>query len=232
MKKSAVFFLVLLMTTGPAFSQEKAVKKAEKVEKVVETKAPIETEKTIVGDQMYSEITIEDFETTPFTDKDIKFAKTNEQQAGIAIRDEFPAPIPNSKKYLGIKIYGKKGDTLTINFPKKLTIDKYCRSIAIWVYGKNFSGELSLFITDAEGKAVRLSFGKLNFLGWRKLPVKLTDRITQQDKYLTKKLALTLNKLIYQPASAERLPLWNYFYIDDITAQVREKYTDRQSDEW
>jgi len=229
MKKSAVFLLILFMSIGTAFSQEKAEKKAEKT---AEVKAPVETEKSIDGDHKYSEITNEDFETTPYSDKDISYAKTNEQQAGISIRDEFPAPIPNSKKYLGVKIYGKRGDTLTINFPRKLTIEKYCRSIAIWVYGKNFSGELSLFITDAEGKAVRLSFGKLNFLGWRKLTVRLTDRVTQQDKYLTKKLALTLNKLLYQPASAERLPLWNYFYVDDITAQVREKYTDRQSDEW
>ncbi len=222
MKRIALCLLLLPFIIGPAVAQEKAA----------EPKKPAETEKVITGDQLYSETTIEDFETTPYTDKNMDFTKSGEQKAGIAIRDEYPAPIPNSKKYLGVKIYGKSGDTLTITPPKKLLIEKYCRTISVWVYGKNFSGELSMFLTDADGKTHRLSFGKLNFLGWRKLAITLTDQVAQQDKYLTQKRVMEIIKISYMPGNTGRLPLWNYFYLDDITAQVREKYTDRQSDDW
>ena len=221
MKKALICALLSLAVALPALSQEKTAEKQ-----------PGDTEKTPVGDHIYREITLEDFETTVYADKDITYTKSKDQKAGAAIRDDFPAPIGNSKKYLGLKIFGKRGDALTVNPPKPITIDKYCRSISMWVYGKNFSGELSIFLKDAEGRTHRLSLGKLNFVGWRKLAVKLPDDIAQEDKYLTQKRVVELIKILYLPGNTGRLPLWNYFYIDDITALVREKYTDRQSDEW
>ncbi|MBP7604578.1 MAG: hypothetical protein KBA15_11650 [Spirochaetes bacterium] len=220
MKRSVLFSLILSMVLLPVFAQEKAAEK------------PADTGKVVTGDQLYSEITVEDFETTVYTDKDMSFTKSGEQQAGLSIRDQFPAPISNSKKYLGAKIYGKQGDSLTITPPKPLAIEKYCKTISIWVYGKNFSGELSMFIKDADSKVHRIPVGKLNFLGWRKLTVTLTDDVAQEDKFLTQKRQLEIMKFMYKPGNVGRLPLWNYFYMDDITAMVREKYTDRQSDEW
>lgn len=220
MKRIVLFSLVLSMALLPVFAQEKAAEK------------PADTGRVVAGDQLYSEITIEDFETTVYTDKDMSFIKSGEQQAGLSIRDQFPAPIGNSKKYLGVKIFGKQGDALTITPPKPLAIEKFCKSISIWVYGKNFSGELSMFLKDADGKVHRLPVGKLNFLGWRKLSVTLTDSVAQEDKFLTQKRELQIMKFLYKPGNIGRLPQWNYFYMDDITATVREKYTDRQSDEW
>ncbi len=220
MKRSVLFPLILLVALLPVFGQEKPAEK------------PGAADKVVTGDQLYSEITVEDFETTPYSDKDMSFTKSSEQQAGLSIRDQFPAPISNSKKYLGAKIYGKQGDSLTINPPKTLVIDKFCKTISIWVYGKNFSGELSMFLKDADGKVHRLPIGKLNFLGWRKMTVVLTDQVAQEDKFLTQKRQLEIMKFLYKPGNTGRLPLWNYFYMDDITAMVREKYTDRQNDEW
>ena len=102
----------------------------------------------------------------------------------------------------------------------------------MWVYGKNFSGELSIMLKDANGNMKRLVMGKLNFLGWRKLSVPITDDIAQEDKYLAQKRNIEIVKILYNPSTLDRLPAWNYFYIDDITAIVREKYIDKQSDEW
>ena len=95
-----------------------------------------------------------------------------------------------------------------------------------------FAGELSLLLKDANNQPHRLVFGKLDFLGWRKLTVKITPEIAQQDKYLSQKRQIEILKIIYSPGNLGRLPIWHYFYIDDITATVREKYTDRQSDDW
>jgi hypothetical protein len=220
MKRSVLFPLILLVALLPVYGQEKPAEK------------PAATDKVVTGDQLYSEITVEDFETTQYSDKDMSFTKSGEQQAGVSIRDQFPAPITNSKKYLGAKIYGKQGDSLTINPARPLVIEKFCKSISVWVYGKNFSGELSMFLKDANAKVHRIPIGKLNFLGWRKMTITLTDDVAQEDKFLTQKRQLEIMKFLYKPGNTGRLPLWNYFYMDDITAVVREKYTDRQSDEW
>ncbi len=218
MKRILLTILALLVITS-AYSQNKKDDKAGK------------KGETVSGD-VYQEITLESFENTNFTQKDIQYRVSKEQKASIAIRDQYPAPIKDSKKYLGLKVYGRKGDFLNLVPPKKLIIDKFCKTISIWVYGKMFAGELSLLLKDANNQPHRLIIGKLDFLGWRKLSVKITGEISQQDKYLSQKRQIEILKIIYSPGNLGRLPLWHYFYIDDITATVREKYTDRQSDDW
>ncbi len=56
MKRSVLFSLILSMVLLPVFAQEKAAEK------------PADTGKVVTGDQLYSEITVEDFETTVYTD--------------------------------------------------------------------------------------------------------------------------------------------------------------------
>ncbi len=183
---------------------------------------------------VYYEVVLEDFENTTYDNSNISYRVVKKNQEGhLSIRDQFPAPVSKSKKYLGVKIFGRQGDYFTITFPKKLIIENNCSSISIWIYGKGFTGELSAFIEDANGDAHRIHFGKLNFLGWRKLSVKLPKSIVQEDEYLNQKRTIKLTKLIYQPGNTKRLrPKWQYFYIDDISARVRKKYSDRQSDDW
>ncbi|MDY6934130.1 MAG: flagellar filament outer layer protein FlaA [Spirochaetota bacterium] len=225
MRNIILFTLIALLIAIPGISQEE---NAEKGETTTTDKTKI-----TIGDQTYFEITIEDFENTEYNEKNIHYyTKSIEEKAGIAVREDYPAPIKNSKKYLGLKLYGKLGNVLQIRPAKKLLIDKFCRSISIWIFGKNFSGELSILLKDADGNNHRIILGKLNFIGWRKLIFRIPDSIVQQDKYLTREKHIEIMKLIYKPGSRGRDPVWHYFYIDDITAMVREKYTDRQSDDW
>ncbi|MDY6970236.1 MAG: flagellar filament outer layer protein FlaA [Spirochaetota bacterium] len=224
MKKNFLVILAVLFIAYPANSQEK---KAESQEDKTSKK------EVTIGDQVYYEITLEDFEKTEYTEKNIiYFSRSEEEKAGISMRTDYPAPIKNSKKYLGIKLYGKQGNAIQIIPAKKITIDKYCRSISMWIFGKNFAGELSMIIKDANMKAHRLIIRKLNFIGWRKLIIKLPDKIAQEDARLTKKMNIEIIKFIYKPGTPTRLPIWHYFYIDDIGAMVRKKYTDKQSDDW
>lgn len=228
MKKTALIAIALLLCAGPLFAQDKKAPDAKKDDKsATDTK-----EAKDVDRGGYAEMVLEDFETTSYTDKSISFRVTKDQKAGVAVRDQFPAPTPGSKKYLGVKFYSKRGDVLTIYPAKKLIIEKYCRSLSVWVYGKNFSGELSMLLRDGTGQNHRLVFGKLNFQGWKKMSVKITDRIPQEDKYLSQKRFLEITQIIYAPGNTTSLPIWNYFYLDDISASVREKYIDKQSDEW
>jgi hypothetical protein len=230
---TALILSLFIFTTGYA---QQAAKPA--------TKAPAEAapkvETAEIAGNVYREITIQDFEDIEFKDADIVFQKAREEEYKVAIRDETPAPINNSKKYLGVKLRGTRSNAIQIKFPKDKipVIDKYCQSISVWVYGKNFTGEFAIYIMDATGKSFRLSFGKLNFQGWHKLTKIIPSEVAQTDKYLEKKTNIKITSLVYVPGTGFKPgtnildPILQTFYIDDITAKVREKYKDSQNDEW
>lgn len=220
MKGKLVIIICAFVMAIPLYSQDKE-KKKEKVADDVR-----------VDDKVYKEVTLENFESTIYDKKNFTFREGKDRKASIMIRSKYPAPIKNSKKYLGVKVYGSWGDVITIRPPKPLKIEKYCKNISLWVYGKNFSGELSLLVKDANGNSHRLIMGKLRFIGWRKLTVKISEDIPQQDKYLAQNRYMELIQIIYNPGNMARLPIWNYFYIDDILVTVRDKYVDKQTDEW
>lgn len=221
-KLSACFILFLFLV--PAMAQDSGNTSKEPEKK------PGETE--MVAQSVYSEITLEDFETNQYTKDNLKFIQAKEQQGSIAIRDQYPAEFNNSKKYLGVKVYAKKGDTFQIFPAKPIEINKYCKSLSIWIYGKKFTGEISIMVMDVEGTTHRISFGNTAFLGWKKLTVNLEPKIKQQDDYLEKEKSLKILHIQYRASNDTLHPDWQYFYIDDITATARDKYKDRQSDDW
>ncbi len=179
----------------------------------------------------YSRMILEDFESTQYGESNIKYHVSTDQKGGIAIRDQFPSPAKDSKKYLGLKMFGRIGDVLQITPAKKLIIDKHCKSISMWVYGKDISGEVSIMLIDGSGASHRMIMGRLNFTGWRELTVSLPKEVSQMDKYLSQKKQLELTKIMYNPGNTGR-NAWTYVYFDDISAMVREKFYDKQSDEW
>jgi hypothetical protein len=223
MKKIFICFILLLFIL-PAVSQDKKEPAKEPEKKAGEVEQ--------VTQSIYTEIALEDFETSQYSNTNIKFIQAKEQQGSIAIRDQYPAEFNNSKKYLGVKLYAKKGDTFQIFPAKPIEITKYCKSISVWVYGKKFSGEFSMMLQDVNGTTHRVSFGNTAFLGWKKLTVNLDPKIKQQDAYLEKEKALKILHIQYRASNDSLHPEWQYFYIDDITATVRDKYKDRQSDDW
>ncbi len=237
MKKNVIISLILLLfviTSGYSQQTEKKAPAAT-VKPAIKTETP---EITRDGN-VYHEITVQDFENIEFKESDIVFQKTRDEECKVAIRDETPAPI-NSKKYLGVKLRGTKSNAIQIKFPKDKipTIDKYCQSISMWIYGKRFTGELFLLIMDAEGTTHRLPYGKLNFHGWQKKTVILPPVVSQGEKLLEKKSNIKLLSLVYVPGTWFKPrtniveAVWQTFYVDDITAKVREKYQDSQNDEW
>lgn len=236
--KKILINLIILLFIIPAVAQETKDKKDAKDTKEVkenkETKEPVkkggEVEKT--RQTIYTEVVLEDFENSQYTNANLKINVTKDQQGSIQIRDQYPAETNNSKKYLGVKVYAKSGDVIRIDPPKPFEITRYCKSISVWVYGKNFSGELSLMLQDYEGKVHRLVIGKIAFLGWKKLTVNLDKSVKQQDEYLEKDKSIKVLYFQYRPGNDSLLPQWQYFYIDDITATVRDKFKDRQNDEW
>ena len=222
--KKILYSLIALAIIIPGYSQENKDKDKDKDTKTSEVYT------------VFKEKILEDFETTVYTDKNITFQRSSYQEAKLAIRSKSskntPAPTGNSKKYLGVKAKARYGDVFIIKPAKDLIIEQYCKTISIWVYGKRFSGQLSILLQDAKKRNHRIILGKLNFLGWKKLNVNIGRRITQQDDFLNQNKNMKILQIQYRPANRTRLAYWHFFYIDDISAVVRNKYKDDQDDEW
>lgn len=219
MKKIILFFIMILFIL-PLQSQEKEEGNEQQSE----------AEKSYQN--VYTEKIIEDFETNEYSDDNIKFRKSEYQDGSVQVSDQFPAPFNSSKKYLGIKVNGRSGDAFRIFPAKPMEINKYAQSISIWIYGKNFAGDLVLIIKDAADKTHNLSLGKTSFLGWKKITVNLGKNIKQQDAFLEQGKKLKILYILYKPANKSINPQWHYFDIDDITATVRDKYKNSRSDDW
>jgi hypothetical protein len=226
MKRIFAYLLILTVSAvTAATAQQKPAPTA-----TPEAAAPEE----IVSDQVYREIAVETFETSQYGANNIKIQAAKDERAELQIRSDYPAPLKESKKYLGVKVHGKNGNNVIITPTKPLEISEYTQSLSVWVYGKNFSGELSMLVRDATGQNRRFIFGKLNFLGWRKLTVTIPKDFQQEDKYLAQAKAIAIVNIQYNPGrtSALRSDDWEYFYLDDISAKVRKKYVDKQNDAW
>ena len=219
--KKIISCMVIALFISPVFSQDDSSSKDKKLDN------------DSVVQRIYSEEVLEDFESTTYSpDKNLKFDVTNQQVADLQVRDQFPAQYNNSKKYLGVKCFGRLGDIFRIIPAKELIIKKYCKNINVWVYGKNFSGELQFVVQDVEGTVHNVSFGKLTFNGWRKLTAPVKRQVKQQNEYLEQEKEFRILYILYKPSNDTRIPIWQYFYLDDITATVRDKYKDNQSDAW
>ncbi len=221
-KRTMIVILAAVFMSATLYSQEK--KSESKDGAAADTKQKM---------TVYQEIFLEDFETTPYTDKNISFNVTSDQEAKLAIRTDLPA-YEKSKKYLGIKMKSRGGDIFIIKPAKEIIIDKYCKSISFWVYGKKTMGELSFMLQDTKQVNHKLVIlPSIDFLGWKQVTVLLSKRIAQEEDFLSQKKIMKLINIQYRiPGGKERPSEWQYLYLDDIIAVVRDRYTDKQSDEW
>jgi hypothetical protein len=71
------------------------------------------------------------------------------------------------------------------------------RKLSLWVYSKNLELELKLVLSQNRGKDIEVSFGKLNFHGWKKLEanvILLKDKerlqFTKREEYSLKEIQL------------------------------------------
>ncbi len=233
MSKKIIIAIMALALCAPLYSQDKGKAKDDKgaaEDKSAESKKTAGDRQKVV---VWQEVILEDFETTPYTDKNISYNVTSDQEVKLSIRDQFPAKA-NSKKYLGLKIKTRGGDTVTIKPPKEILIDKFCKSISFWVYGKKTYGELSFMVQDTKKINHKLiAVPVVNFLGWKQFTVLITSKIAQEDDFLNQKKFIKIINIQYKTVGSKHKPSqWEYIYLDDITATVRERYDDKQSDEW
>ena len=219
MTKKIFIALAALALVMPLYPQDKG---AEKKEKKPDDKIVV-----------WQEVALEDFETTPYTDKDVSYSHSSDQEANLSIRTDAPATAA-SKKYLGLKIRTRGSDTFVIRPPRDIVLENYCKAISIWVYGENTHGEISIMIQDVNETNHRLVMVPvINFLGWKQFTVLLTDKIYQGNVFQTRKKTIKLMNIQYRTTMATgKTSGLEYVYLDDITATVKEHKGSKQNDQW
>lgn len=236
MIRHCMIALMTLALVAPLYSQRKDVKKpAVEEKKKADDKTAAEKQLAREKDKLtvYQEVVLEDFETTPYTDKNLSFNITSDQEAKLSIRDQLPA-TPSSKKYLGLKVKTRGGDIFILKPAKELIIDKHCKSISFWIYGKKTYGKVAFLLQDTKQlNHLLLICHKVDFLGWKQFTVLIDKRIAQEDDFLNQRKIMKILNIQYTTIGSKQKPMtWEYIYFDDITATVRERYDDKQSDEW
>lgn len=214
-----VLLIAALALAVPLYPQDKGTEKQEK--------------KPADKMTIWQEVVLEDFETTPFSNKDVTFSLSSDQEAGLSIRTDLPATA-GSKKYLGIKVKTRGSDTFTIKPPKEIVIEKYCKSLSFWVYGEKTYGELSIMLKDTNEISHRLIIVPVvDFVGWKQFTVLLTKTVNQGSGFQNQKKIMKITGIQYRTTPSTGKPSrWEYLYLDDITATLREDSGGKQNDQW
>ena len=184
-----------------------------------------------VQEYIYTESILDDFEATAYSNDNLRFSRDGDRDGVLSISNKFPAPVNNSKRYLSVKVYAKMGDKFQIIPANPIEITKYCKTISLWVYGEKSAGELSVMLQDSAGINHILNLGSAASNGWKKISTKLGPRIKQNIDYPENKNSIKILYIQYRATNRSESE-WQYFYIDDISAAVRDKYLDREGDGW
>jgi hypothetical protein len=181
---------------------------------------------------LYHRIRVEGFETSPWGKANLVAGTNTRANIEITIEEQFAAPVRGSLKYMVVRSRGELSDMLSLVPSQKLKIPSLCRSISVWVYGMNTGGVLSMIVRDNQDARHRISFGTLNFLGWKELTAAVPDETHQTSDALGQSHEIEIERINYQRGSNVQRDEIISFFLDEITALVREEYKDIRRKEW
>lgn len=108
----------------------------------------------------------------------------------------------------------KKGDDGK-EVPAPVILQGNVKSMDIWVWGSNYNYYLDAHILDSEGIPHTLSFGNLNFAGWKNLSAKISLAIPQAKRHLLQEEQIRLMKFVLWTRPQEKVDEF-YIYLDQI----------------
>lgn len=120
---------------------------------------------------------------------------------------------------LGVKVqYNRRGMNYFYVYPlKPLAIEGICKTLSVWVVGRNFNHILKVLLGDYYGNEMELTIGKLNFSGWKKMTVAIPPTIKQSDFHYTYKNGLKFLGFKIECDLPETFGTY-YIYFDDLSA--------------
>jgi hypothetical protein len=158
------------------------------------------------------------FEGGPADKKPIE----GEKEAALVLPDRF---------VLGGKVqFFKRGANEAFIFPvRPIPIEGITKTISIWVVGRNYNHVLKAVIADYFNQRREITFGKLNFMGWKQLTAAVPPRIVQDEYHFANQRGI---KLLGFKIEFDMMESYgSYFvYFDDLRATTdlfAEAYRDK-----
>ncbi|MEW5816101.1 MAG: flagellar filament outer layer protein FlaA [Spirochaetota bacterium] len=197
--------------------------------------------------QMLKEISVSKFEDAGFWNvsisRDQGLITARRFMGGPAEKKPIPgeaeAEIKEQDQFvLGLKVeyFGRGFKSIALMPVRPLPIEGICKTLSLWVVGRNFNHNLIIMIEDQFGNRADISMGKLNFSGWKKLTAAIPAYIKQRDYHFANKMGIKIVGFRVETDPAESYGTY-YVYFDDLRAvtdlfeeEVRDK--DDMPDTW
>ena len=223
MKKTSWIMLLSLIFCLPSFAQS--------------TGLPVgEPDASRIGaetaQQHLKDVTISKFEDASFWSssmaEDQGFVITRRLVGAPSARTELDAErladedligIPEGDHVMGVRVdFNKRGMNDFYIYPMRpLAIEGITKTLSVWVVGRNFNHVLKIMLYDYFGNYQELTFGKLNFTGWKKLSLAVPPHIAQTDYHYATRNGL---KFIGFKIECDMMESYGkyYIYFDDLSA--------------
>lgn len=151
-------------------------------------------------------VTLRRFAGSPIDKKPIP----GEEEANIQETDRFVLGVKVNYFYRGHK-------TIAIAPIRPLPVEGICKTLSVWVIGRNFNHTMILMVEDYFGTKAEITMGKLNFSGWKKMTVAIPTNLKQKDYHYSSKSGIRVTgfKIVTDPSESYGQ---YYIYLDDLRA--------------
>jgi len=135
------------------------------------------------------------------------------------LADEAKIGIPEGNHVLGARVdFNRRGMHDFYIYPMRpLAIEGICKTLSVWVVGRNFNHILKIMLVDYFGNYQELTFGKLNFTGWKRLTLAVPPQIAQTDYHYATRNGLKFVGFKIECDLEESYGRY-YIYFDDLSA--------------
>lgn len=153
----------------------------------------------------------------------------------LELSDNIANEAQIDEKVLGVRtdFFRRTITVLNIIPAKPILVPGVVHTFSIWVAGRNTQHELKLLVRDRFGNVSILSFGKLNFLGWKKLEVGVPPNV-QESSFLVTNVDFNLGlEIIGLALESDLLETYGrlYVYFDDLRAVTDVSLFERDPDD-
>ena len=132
---------------------------------------------------------------------------------------------------LGVRVhFYKRGMNYFYIYPMRpIGIEGICKTLSVWIVGRNFNHVLKIVISDYYGQVKELTLGKLNHTGWKKMTVAVPPSIVQTDYHYSDRNGIKFLGFRIESDLLESQGQY-YVYFDDLSA-VTDLFLESARDE-
>ncbi|WP_246052563.1 flagellar assembly protein FlaA [Leptospira semungkisensis] len=173
---------------------------------------------------IYKEVLVQDFETDPFGEENVKSKLGPDFTPEVRISSVFRTPERESEKSLYVEVSAEKNQSFQILFKKPWSSQEFVKEFKFHLYANEGGGSLFILVRDSSLEIKKLLLTHFNFTGWKTLKVDITRKVRQDDLVTHKSSELVFLGFLYEAPFERKRGTREVFVIDDILAKVRPKY--------